>query len=231
MFRTVLAAAALCSALAVLPATAAEPPRYNTVDLQADAQREVANDLLNATLYVELNDASPAALANGLNKTLGEALRVAKEYKSVRVRSGANQTYPVYSRPGTLQGWRGRAELRLESRDFEAATALIGRLQASLQLGSLNFSVAPDTRRTVENELIAEAIAAFKARADIVKGALGGRSYKIQRLGLNSNSNVQQPRLMAARSALSSAEVTPPAVEAGASTLTVNAAGAIEVID
>ena len=45
-------------------ALAADPaPRYNTVELQAEAQREVANDTLSASLYVELNDANPAALA------------------------------------------------------------------------------------------------------------------------------------------------------------------------
>ena len=41
---------------------AAEPaqPRYNTVEFQVDVQREVQNDLLNASLYVELSDASAA---------------------------------------------------------------------------------------------------------------------------------------------------------------------------
>ena len=43
-------------ALAPLTAPAAENmPRYNSVELQAEAQREVQNDLLNAVLYVELN--------------------------------------------------------------------------------------------------------------------------------------------------------------------------------
>ena len=45
-------------------ALAADPaPRYNTIELLADAQREVANDTLSARLFVELNDANPAALA------------------------------------------------------------------------------------------------------------------------------------------------------------------------
>src|ERR1700704_1387842 len=59
------------TALAALPvdAPAAESfqPRYNAVEFQAEAQREVQNDLLNATLYVELNDANAAALANAIN--------------------------------------------------------------------------------------------------------------------------------------------------------------------
>ena len=111
-------------------AAAAEPaPRYSVVELQAEAQREVANDTLNASLYVEMNDANPATLASAINKSVNEALRVAKDHKGVRVRSGGNQTYPVYAKGNALQGWRGRAEIRIESRDFQEASGLIGKLQ------------------------------------------------------------------------------------------------------
>ena len=221
-----------CCCLAALPSAAAEPPRYNSVELQAEAQREVQNDLLNATLFVELNDTSPTALASAINKSVNEALRIAKDTKGVRARSGNNQTAPVYARANVLQGWRGRAEIRIESRDFETASALIGKLQANMQLGNLSFSVSPEARRTVENELIAEAIAAFKARAEIVRTALAGRGYKLQRLNVASGYNAPQPRFaMAARLASSAAEVAAPNLEAGVSMVTVTANGAIEVLE
>jgi hypothetical protein len=48
-------------------ALAADPaPRYDAIEMQADAQREVANDTLSASLFVELNDANPATLAPDL---------------------------------------------------------------------------------------------------------------------------------------------------------------------
>ena len=206
-------------------------PRYNTVELQAQAQREVPNDMLNANLYVELNDANPALLANAINKAANEALRVAKEYNSVRVRSGSNQTYPVYAKGNVLQGWRGRAEIRLESKDFEAASGLIGKLQSRMQLGNLNFSVSPEARRKTEDELIADAIGAFKARAEIVRGALAGRRYKIQRLNLNSGYSMPPPRFALARAMAAAPEVAAPDIEGGVSVITVTAAGAIEVLD
>jgi len=221
---------ALTLLAAVLPAVAAEPPRYNSVELQAEAQREVQNDLLNASLFVELNDANPSALAAAINKTVNDALRIAKDAKNVRVRSGNNQTMPVYARASVLQGWRGRAEIRIESRDFEAASALIGKLQATMQLGNINFSVSPEARRAVENELITEAIAAFKARADIVKTALGGRGYKLQRLNVTNGYNAPPPRFAVARMASAAAE-TAPSLEAGVSMVTVGASGAIEVLE
>lgn len=215
---------------AAAPAAELVAPRYNSVELQAEAQREVQNDLLNATLYVEMNDASPAALANALNKSINEALRVAKEHKGVRARSGNNQTFPVYTKGNQLQGWRGRAEIRIEARDFEAASGLIGKLQSGMQLGGMHFSVSPEARRAVENELIAEAIAAFKSRAEIVRTALAGRGYRLQHLNIATGYNPPQPRLAMARAAVAQ-EVAAPNLEAGVSLVTVTANGAIEVID
>ena len=208
------------------------PPRYNVVEIQAEAQREVPNDTLNASLYVELNDANPAALANAINKAANDALRVAKAYRGVRVHSGNNQTYPVYAKGNVPQGWRGRAEIRLESRDFEAASALIGKLQAGMQLGSLSFSVSPEARRQAENELHVEAIGAVKARAEIVRGALAGRGYKLQRLNLTSGHSAPPPRFAMARSLAAGApEVAAPDLEGGVSQVTVTAVGAIEILD
>ena len=205
-------------------------PRYNLVTIQAQAQREAQNDLLNATLYVEVNDSSSAAVANAVNKTVNEALRVAKEYRNVRVRSGNNRTYPVYSRSNQLQGWRGRGEIRIESRDFEAASALIGKLQSGMQLGGISFTVAPDTRRALEDELTVEAIAAFRARAEVVRNALGGKGYKISRLSIAGGHVPVQP-FAVARAAVSSAEVTPPSLEGGVSQITITANGSVEILE
>jgi len=225
----------LCVA-AVLPlagaALAAEPvPPYNSVELQAEAQREVPNDTLNASLYAEMNDPDPAALANAINRAANNALRLAKDYKSVRVHSGNNQTYPVYGKGNVLQGWRGRAEIRLESKDFEAASALIGKLQSGLQLGNLNFSVSSEARRKAEDELTLEAIAAFRARAEIVRGALAGRSYKIRRLNLNGGHSIPPPRFAMGRAMAAAPAVAPPDFESGVSLVTLTVAGVIEVLD
>ena len=101
-----------------------------------------------------------------------------------------------------------------------------------MQLGSMTFSVSPEVRRVTENELIVDAIGAFKARAEIVKTALAGRGYKLQRLNVANGYNAPQPRFAAvARMAASSAEVAAPNLESGVSVVTVSANGAIEVLE
>ena len=206
------------------------PIRYNEVELQAEATREVQNDLMNASLYVELNDANPAPLASALNRSTNEALKIANAEKAVRARSGGNQTYPVYDRNNKITGWRGRSELRLESKDFQALGALIGKLQGSMQLAGVAFQVSPELRRQTENELIAEAIGAFRTRADIARQALGGKAIKIRRIAVATAGGAPPPRPMVAMRAqpqMASAEVA-PAFEGGTSQVQVSVSGTIE---
>ena len=216
--------------VATAHAQPAEPVRYNQVELQAEASREVQNDLMNASLYAEFSDAVAARVADQLNRASADALKAAGEFPAVKARSGSNHTYPTYDRAGKATGWRGRAELRLESKDSRAMAALIGKLQSTMQLGGVSFSVSPELRRQAENELISEAVAAFRARADIAAKAIGGRSYKIRRIGLNTGGMQPSPRPMAARAlSAQSAEVSTPVFEAGTSIVNVVANGMVEV--
>ena len=221
-----------CMAAVLVPFQAAAetlPQRYNVVELAASAQRDIANDLMSAQLFVEATDANPAQLANGLNRALADGVRVARDYPMIKVRTGNNQTFPVYGRNNQSQGWRGRAELRIETRDFAAGAALVGKLQASLQLGGIQFGVAPETRQRVENDLITEAIAAFRARAEIARAALGGKSYKTQRIAINAGASGAPPRQFMRAAALADSATVAPPVEAGESVITVSANGTVEV--
>ena len=231
MIRNVLLAlAGMLGAGAAIAQAPAEPVRFNQVDLQAEVSREVQNDLMNASLYAEVTDPSAPKVADQLNRLAAEALKTAGDFKTVKARSGYAQTYPVYDRANKLTGWRGRAEIRLESKDVQAMAALIGKLQSTLQLGGISFTVSPDLRRQVENELITEGVAAFRARADIAAKAIGGRGYKIRRIGLSTGGVGPGPRPMgAARMAPQSAEVAPPMFEAGTTLVNVVAAGTVEV--
>ncbi len=207
-----------------------EPPRFNQVDLAAEVSREIQNDLMLASVYAEANDASAAKVADQLNRLTADALKTAADFKTVKARSGFNQTFPVHDRNNRLTGWRGRAEIRLESKDFAAMASLIGKLQSTLQLGGVTFAVSPELRRQTESDLITEAVAAFRGRADIATKAIGGRSYKIRRIAINTGGMFPPPRPMAAQArAAASAEVAPPTFEGGTSTVQVTVNGSIQV--
>ncbi|MCC6611268.1 MAG: SIMPL domain-containing protein [Burkholderiales bacterium] len=224
--RTIAVAAAL--SLAWSAAWAAEEPRFNQVELEAAASREVPNDLMTASLFSEASAAAPAEVAASLNRASAEAIKLAAKFEGVKASSGQAYTYPVYDRNQKLVAWRGRVEIRVESRDFQAVAQLAAKLQPSMQLGGVGFTISPELRRRVEDELIVEAIAAFRARADVARQALGGKSYRIRQIALSAGGVVPRPLAMA-RAAPAAAEAPPPVFEGGESRVQVVARGTIEV--
>jgi predicted secreted protein len=162
---------------------------YNRITFQSDAAREVSNDLLIARMSVEINDKRPALIAQKINATLNTALKKAAAFGTVKTSTGDQNTEAVYGKKNQLIGYRGHAELRLESRDFDASSELISQLQATMQLAGIDFSIAPETRKQVEGALIAEAIDAYKKRAEAMRGFLNGSAYKLVRLDINHSSN------------------------------------------
>ena len=99
-----------------------------------------------------------------------------------------------------------------------------------MQLAGVAFAVSPELRRQTENDLINEAVNAFRGRADIATKALGSRGFRIKRMAINSNAQFPQPRPMA-RMAPAAADVAaaPPTFEGGTSQVQVNVQGTVEV--
>ncbi|MDP3816175.1 SIMPL domain-containing protein [Pseudomonas sp.] len=233
-----LASTLLLGATALLSVAAqADEARYNQVALRAEVNQEIAHDLMHVTLYSEAQDNDPAALAAQISQTLNASIAQARQVKGVSVASGSRNSYPVYSedqeddKGQQITAWRERAELRLESADFSALSKLTGEMLQSLKMGGMNFSIAADTRKTHEDALLKEAVAAFKARAQLATEALGGTGYKLVSLNLNSG-GFQPPmpmRMEAMKGAAMMDAAVTPEIEAGTSQVSINADGVIEV--
>lgn len=221
----------LLAVLLILASTvhAAEEPQYNRVDFNTEATREVGNDLLQAQMRLEVSDQSPARVAQLLNTTINAALDKAAAFPAVKAASGNYTTYPIYGKNNRLDGWRGNAQIRLESRDFKTAGELIGELQTSMQLAGVSFTVAPETRRRLEDELVGEGLAAFRKRAEAIRESLGGSGYKIVHVGINSGGYHPQP-LMDGMIAMKALATPAPEFSGGDSDLTMQISGTIEVI-
>jgi predicted secreted protein len=209
------------------PLTAAEALRYNQIHLQAQSTMTVGNDHMEALLSVFGEDSDTAKLAVQINTTMSQALKTAKQYPKVEVGSGQYQTYPVFGKD-TVKRWRATQEVSLESADTAALVQLIGKLQQSLQVNSIRFSVSPALRTKSEDQLIDQALAAFQARAERVRKNLGAKSYRIVDLNVGSSGATPPPYPVMRAQAMDSA-VAAPAVESGNSQLTVNAEGTIEL--
>ena len=203
------------------------PDPMNRVSFQVESSRDVANDRIQAVVGITDEDADSARLANRINQTMSRAMATAKVVPKVRVKSGGYTTHPVHEN-GKLRRWRASQDLILESSDVDAVTELVGTLQADLQLRSVAFSISPERTRATEDELIAEALKFFQARAEIIRANLGARHYEIVHISINGNRGSPiRPVRMEARS-VGAMAAAPPAFEGGSSRLSVFVDGTIE---
>lgn len=197
-----------------------EPGRR--VSFAVEAAREVPNDWMRAVVGITEEDADPAQAADRVNRAMTWALEQARGEARVKSSSGGYHTQPVYHE-GKLRRWRASQEIVLEGSDADAMTALLGALQSRLQLRSFAFSVSDEQRRRVEEELVSEALAAFRARAELVRTELESRRYEIDEIAIETGRHQPPvPRVHMAMEAASSERVAPPPAEPGTSRVTVS---------
>jgi len=228
MFRSVLLAFALCGAL---PAAAAElfPPPKDQVSFRVESTREVPNDWVAATLGVDEEGSDAAELAVRVNRRMAEALATAKQPAELQVSSGAYQTQPVYDR-NKIARWRASQDLVVEGESVDLLTERVGRLQAQgLLLRGVSFSVAPETRKRVEDELVVEALTAFRERAGLIARGLGRRGWNLMSLAIGEP-GLPVPGFRSRAMAMEAADAAvAPAFESGRSTLRVAIDATVEV--
>ena len=193
---------------------------------QVESTREVENDWITAVVGVTAEDANPAALADRINRDMSWALEQARAESHVKAKSGGYSTYPV-SEQGHLRRWQASQQLVLEGSDSAAITRLVGALQARLQLVSFQFSVSEERRRKVQEELVGEALAAFRARAALVAKGLGASDYALDDVSVETASPGYPMPMQESRAMVSFDKVAPPAVEAGTSRVSVTVQGSI----
>lgn len=207
----------------------AEDLNYNLYHLQASASREIENDLMVVTMMTTHQAETAQRASDEVNDYMDWALSQLEDKSEIDARTEQYNTWPQY-RSEKIVGWNVSQTLRMESSDFEALTDLVGEFQTRLQVQSMSFAVKTETREAAENELISEALEAYRARADIVSESMQAESYDLVTSNINTQ-NYNSPVYSRARTeSFSSDARAAPAVEAGESKVTVTVSGQIQLV-
>ena len=202
-----------------------------TVDLTAEASRPASNDMVRATVFAEASGNNPAELARRVNQEIAEGLKVIKAKPGFTVKSGRQNTFPVYGQNQKIDSWRIHSELILESRDVAAFSELVGQLQQMrLMVSSVTQLPTLETRRKVEEETTRDAIAAFRQRATVVAEVLG-KPYTIRHLSIQQSGQMPPMPVMRASRAMAADAAPPMPLEAGETLVTTTVSGKVEVAD
>lgn len=206
--------------------------QYNMVSIQANASRQVSNDQMTAILSIEKTDKQPNELANQINQLMNFAQNTVKKYPTVKVKTGQQQTYPIYdSSNRKIKDWRATASVILESRDIPAMSKLVAELQQSFQLENISFSVSPQQRQKVEDELLTEVSQKFQQRAKLISQAWNKQHYDLVSFNVDFQNQIinygdSVARVSSMKALSSPVEQT---VSAGESTIMINAHGNIQL--
>ncbi|MDO9023301.1 SIMPL domain-containing protein [Zwartia sp.] len=176
-----------------------------TAALQASANVQVLQDEVRLVFAHEAQGKTAAEVNRALTQALEQARGAVSVPAGVSMSSGSFRTSPSYNKDGRPDGWRGRAELVLQSTDFAATEKVAGLLGTQLALASVNFSLSPEKRRITEQTLLKEVAQTFRNKATSAASAFGFDRYKIMSLDFGGQNNVgNAPMLM--RSAAASGD-------------------------
>jgi predicted secreted protein len=203
-------------------------PTYDRITLSASAEREVKNDLLVAVLFAEHQASLQQKVSETVNAAIRWALDKSKETDGIKVQTMQYSTASLYDKK-IITGWRAHQSIRIESKDAEKLSDLIGELQERLSVGSVNYAVSKAERDLAAEALTAEALAQYRRRVEQIARELGRKTYRIVQLNINSQGVHPRQIAYATRGAMAMEEAAGPAIEAGVQSVSVNVSGTIEV--
>jgi predicted secreted protein len=236
-----LTAAAPASAQTTSPAgTPSEPPavpggsqpaampEFPQLSLTGSAAREVTQDRVTVTLYASHEAQEPGPAQARVNEILNPVLERLRGRSDLEVQSGGYRTTPVRQESRTV-AWQARGSIRLTATPSDEFNKLVGQLATELNVESISHFLSPEAQAAAEETLIAEAVAAFRSKADAATKALGFKSWTVRSVSLgDSGLPMPMPKMMMARGMAAEAEPMP--LEEGKTTVSVSLNGTVVLL-
>lgn len=204
---------------------------FNRINFNVTASRQVAQDILVATLSVQHQDKDSSVAADHVNQTMQWAINQAAKMADAKTQTLGYSTRPIYDKR-KIRAWEVKQSLRIESENFTELTHLLATLQEQLDVSSMSYQLSKAQRSKIETELVNIAIDDFTQRAQQIQQQLSRKQYRIVQLNINTNNAnypVSYQRNAMMSDEMSFSKVAAPAVKAGESEISVAASGTIEL--
>ena len=116
-----------------------------------------------------------------------------------------------------------------QGRDIPAVSQLAGRVQG-LTIARVSFGLSREARDKVEAEVVAQAIARFRTKAEQIAKQFGFARYSLRELQVSANDGMVPPPVpvMRAQVQMAAADAALP-VEAGKASVTASVSGSVQL--
>ena len=243
-----LAAAAAVSFALTGAAHAAEalPTTGALVVVPAFGEVKHANDQAVATFAIEEQDKDKAAAASRVNQKMKQGVDILKKADpQASLKTQGYYTYPVYpedrplpngqiAKPRVPTSWRVGQYVEVTTTNLEALPKTAAAAQKVLTLNNLNFGLAPETTKKLDDQRIAATYKNLNERINSIATAMGRKvgDAVLETVDFEGSGNYAQegaraaPMMMRAKAA-DSMEVAEPSFEPGETTLEMRLVGKV----
>lgn len=207
------------------------------LSISATEQVDLKQDLLQASLRIEVDGKNAKKVQEEINETMAKALAASKDVKEVKTSTGQYNVYsydPNPQPPKTVASrnfqWKGSQTIELQSKDQTKLLELAGKIQEmGFAMNGLNYTLSPEQAEAYRDNLMTAALKKIQTKADLASKALNKGSFDIVEVNVDGASPIPPMPVMykAARMEMASdaAGMAAPVAQAGEQTvtLTVNA--------
>jgi predicted secreted protein len=178
------------------------------VTLSASDQKKVTQDLLVASLRIEIDNKDSRKVQDDINKAMKTALDTVKAEPEIKVSTGSYYVYnfdPNPAPPKPLSAdemkkrmvWKGSQTIDLKSKDAQKALDILAKLQdMGFVMNGLNYTLSPELAEAQKDELLIGALKKIQNKAALVAKTLGKSGYEIADLTIDGSYVPQQPVAM-----------------------------------
>ncbi|RZT09442.1 Uncharacterized conserved protein YggE, contains kinase-interacting SIMPL domain [Duganella sp. CF402] len=224
------------------------PTAGTLVVVPAYGEVKHANDQAVVTLAIEEQDKDKAAAASRVNTKMKQGLEIVKkEDPQASLKTQGYYTYPVYpeermlpngqpvKQPRVPTAWRVGQYLQVTTTSLDKLPKTVASAQKILTLNGIQFGLAPETTRKLDDERIAATYKNLNERMSSIATAMGRKvgDAVLETVDFEGSGNYAErssaaaPMMMRMSKSADSMEVAEPSFEPGETTLQMQLVGKV----
>jgi predicted secreted protein len=173
------------------------PPGTTIMNLSATETEKVSQDMIVASLRLEVDEADAKAVQAKINQLMQMGLDRAKKEAKVKTWTGTYSVYsydpnPVPPQPNEINKarpmrWRGTQTIEMQSLQTDTVLDVVTDLQKmGFIMNNLGYTLSPEKYESVQDGLLVKALGKLKAKADLATKTLGKSGYEMLNIDLGA---------------------------------------------
>jgi predicted secreted protein len=213
------------------------------ITLSASEQKKVEQDILVASLRIEMENKDSRKVQDDINEAMQKAMQIVSDVPSIKSSTGNYYVYSYDPNPSPtplmkeeLKNrtiWKGSQTIDLKSKDSQKILEAVAKIQeAGFVMSGLNYTLSPELEEAQKDMLLVGALNKIKSKANLVSQTLGKSGYDIIEINIDG-SYIPQPQpvmlMKASRAEMASDSMSAPVAAPGESDVSLTVSARIQL--